>query len=82
MLGRGYVIESCISLFKNKREEKIYKWYITDALMTIANNTARIAGGNEMIQRYVDLINPPKKDEREDMTVDEFVDSIWSNIKR
>lgn len=49
--------------------------------MAIANNTVRFNGGNEVIKRYEDLFKPEIKDEREEMTTDEFVDDIWSKIK-
>lgn len=38
--------------------------YVTDALKLLGENTARYAGGNHMLQRWVDVISPKKQDTR------------------
>lgn len=58
LLGAGYVVDYCISRYKHKQEEKQYRVYITDALMTIANNIVNVAGGQKIVTRYYDLGKP------------------------
>ena len=58
LLGAGYVVDYCIARFKQKQEEKQYRVYVTDALMTIANNVANFGGGNKIMTRYIDLGKP------------------------
>ena len=76
LLGRGYVIEHCISSFKNKSEHEIYKTYVTDALQAIANMYSKAHGGSGDVvtQRYFDLIHPakPKKEE----TAEDIIERI------
>lgn len=66
-MGRGYVIEHCISTFNEKKkrevEEKSYRAYITDTLMMIAENTTHFMGRTEMLdygkyinKRWVELM--------------------------
>ncbi len=58
LLGTGYVVDHCISRYKHKQEEKEYRAYITDSLMTICNNFATAWGGEKITVRYVDLRKP------------------------
>ena len=58
LLGAGYVVDYCISRYKHKQEEKQFRVYITDALMTIANNVANFGGGSKIVTRYIDLDKP------------------------
>lgn len=53
LLGRGYLVECCASAFAREMEEKRYRAYVTDALMAIAENTARLAGGRKMAGRWI-----------------------------
>lgn len=58
LLGAGYVVDYCISRYKHKQEQKQYHVYVTDVLMTIANNVCNIAGGEKIKTRYQDLGKP------------------------
>lgn len=61
------MIEHCITSFKNKTENKIFKTYITDSLQAIANMYHKTHGGNGefIVKRYYDIINPPKSKKEE-----------------
>ena len=67
LLGRGYVIEHCISSFKNKKHLEALTIYVTDCLFTIANGI--YGGGNKAIKdRFCNLIieeSKPKESEDE-----------------
>ena len=43
---------------QQKMDERRYRAYITDALMAIAENTARFAGGRTMSGRWYDAYKP------------------------
>lgn len=52
--------------------------YITDALRTIAENTAKYAGGVYQKIRWIDLTNPPKEETR---TADEIIEHIKKKLE-
>lgn len=56
--GRGYIMQHCIAYMTEKMEERRYRAYITDALMAIAENTARFAGGQTMRGRWYQAYEP------------------------
>ena len=80
LLGRGYVIEHCISSFKNKTHEEMYRVYITDSIQAITNMYHKAHGGNgeAVVKRYYDIIHPsePKKEE----TADDIIDRIKKKL--
>ncbi len=49
---------------KRDLEEKAYKIYVTDSLKSIAENTARYAGGGYPAIRYADLIEQKPHEEK------------------
>lgn len=62
MFGDGYIAQHVLQQHQKAQERKAYQVYVTDALKTIAENTANFAGGKTMSMRYYDLI---KKQEPE-----------------
>mgnify|MGYP000026003879 CR=1 FL=1 len=44
-------------------EEKAYRVYMSDAILTVTETVARAFGGKYMGHRYIDLLEPPKQDE-------------------
>lgn len=70
LMGSGYVVDYCVSRYKHKQEEKQYRVYIADALMVIANNTARMFGGSTVNMRYLDIIKPQDTRTGDDIAVD------------
>lgn len=79
-MGKGYIVEHCISLFNKRAEERLYRIYMTDMTRLIFNF---IAGkGNAISERYADWIdNKPKKPEK---TGDEIAAEIIAkfNLKQ
>lgn len=63
VMGRGYVMEYCISSLRKWEKELEYRVYITDALKAIAENTAKNVGGTFLTKRYVDSVLPSNKKE-------------------
>lgn len=59
-----------------EQHAETYRVYVSDALRIISENTARFGGGTFVKQRYYDVINPPRADER---SGDEIAEDI---IKR
>lgn len=60
VMGRGYVVDYCITSMHNLNREKALQIYVTDALKHIAENTAKFCGGPYMQIRFADLLEPPK----------------------
>ena len=56
--GRGYVMHHCVNVIKAQMEERRYRAYITDALMIMTENTARLAGGKSLTVRWYDAYLP------------------------
>lgn len=69
IMGRRYVIEHCISAFRAKQEEKLYRVYVTDALCALC-------GSNGM--RYWEMIQPKTDDSRQD---EEIINGIKDKIR-
>ena len=78
LLGRGYVIQHCVSLLNKKNEERAYQYYVTDTLRAIANMIYR-GNGNLIETRYYDIMNP-KKIEQPDRTADEIIYSFQKRL--
>ena len=66
-------------LLKKQGQEKAYRVYVTDALKTITENTAKYAGGSYMKVRYYDLENPKPVETR---TPDEIIGKMKDKIAR
>ena len=74
LFGRGYVIEHCISSFKNKKQVEALTIYVTDCLYTIANGI--YGGGNKAIKdRFCNLT-------KEEVEPKESEDDIINRIKQ
>lgn len=56
MLGNGYVIDHCISVFRKEQEEMAFRNYVADALKMISENSAKQVGGSYLTIRYADVI--------------------------
>lgn len=89
-MGRGYVIEHCVSTLKSNNEKKSFQVYVTDALMAIAENTTHLVGsqgvvdyGRTITQRWIDVINPaPVVEQPEDNRPSEDIAAdIWDRIR-
>lgn len=57
-IGRGYVVQYCISLYRKKMENFAFRAYIADALYALNNNFAKTIGGTEISTRFVDIVKP------------------------
>ena len=75
MFGKGYVIDYCIAFLIRQKKEQEYKYYITDTLKAIADNTAHL-GGVSITKRYFDIDN-----EQPVSTKEQSADEIKNNIR-
>ena len=78
-MGIGYVIEHYIAYFKKEQHEKAYKFYVTDALRLITENTAKANGGRYLQARYVEYVEPIKEETR---TAEEVITSLKEKMRR
>lgn len=79
IMGKGYVIEHCISLFQKEQIDKSYRIYITDALQAIANNSAGSDKRVSINKRWIDVVEPTKI--QETRTEKEIVNDIRKKIR-
>ena len=79
LFGRGYVIDHCISSFKNRNEEKTYRMYVTDALFALTNMANKHWGGdgNALTKRYAEIITIKKE---KDESAEDIINRIKSKI--
>ena len=45
-------------MLRSEAEARLFKAYVTDALMLITENTARYAGGRYQTRRWIDAAHP------------------------
>ena len=63
-VGRGYVVQYCISLYRKKREKLQFQSYIADVLLSLHNHVAQFIQGHPIDVRYMDIVSPQKTDDR------------------
>lgn len=64
LMGKGYVVDYCISLLRKKMEQRRFQSYIADTLMVLNNNIYHCFGGVNITQRYADYFEKKKEDKR------------------
>ena len=62
---------------KQSAHDKAYRIFVTDALFCVADNTARISGGNHLQKRYSEIIEPTKIEKR---TAAEIINGIRNKL--
>lgn len=71
-MGRGYVVEHCVSTLNAIRKEDNYRIYLSDVLRTIAKGV-----GYDIKLGYADFLEKAKKGQEEDeRTPDEVINAI------
>ena len=76
-MGARALLSALPVLLKKQDQEKAYRVYVTDALKTITENTAKYAGGSYMKARYYDLENPKPAETR---TGEEIISQMKAKI--
>lgn len=64
--------------YEREQRELAYRIYISDALRTISENTAKFGGGGYMKVRFADIIMPRPEDDR---TSDEIISHIREKLR-
>ena len=78
LYGTGYVIDHCISRLSQEREARLYRIYVTDALMGIMNTLHIAYGGGIITERYIDLLDPQPEETR---SAEEIKNTILSKLR-
>jgi len=65
LIGKGYIVDHCVSLFNDRMKERLYRVYITDTLKCLNDNVAKVVGGSVLKARYYDLLEEGNKKEIE-----------------
>lgn len=63
---------------ETEKREETYRFYLTDALKMIAENTARLGGGTMPTMRYYEVAHPAPVEKR---TADEVISDIRKRLK-
>lgn len=66
----------CTSLFKKRQEDLLFKSYVADVVMAIANSTGKI----EVKNRFIDLI-PTYEEKVKEKTAEEIVADIMTRAE-
>ena len=61
MIGRGYVVEHCVSSFNKRQKELAFQIYVTDTLKSIDEKLFNTFGGTAYKDRFIDRITSEKK---------------------
>lgn len=82
LIGRGYVIEHCITSFKNKKQNEAYKIYMSDAMFTLVNGYGKTHGASDNLikERYIEIIAPPKENVKEE-TAEDIINRIKKGLE-
>lgn len=81
MLGKGYVIEHCVSFFHNEQKNALLIGYITDALKAIVYNTGKHNDFIEIKKSYNEIKQElSSKNMQEEKTSDEIIGDIRDKI--
>lgn len=80
VLGRLYVIEHVVMALKQSSIDEAYRAYITDALRSIANNTA---GDARMVMKesFRNLIAPKTDEKADERKAEEIINKIKQKLK-
>ena len=76
LMGRGYVIEHCMSTFNNIQETKIYRSYVSEVLRALAKRN-----GIDIPIKYSDLIER-KREAKEPESSAEVIDRIKAKLEK
>ena len=80
------MIEHCISSLTLHSKEKLFRTYVTDALMAIAENTAHLTKeGKYFKTRWIELESTPatrqEEPEEDNRPCEEIAADIWKKIR-
>lgn len=76
-MGRGYVIEHCVSTLNTNRKEDAYKVYLTEVLRRIAK-----CSGIEINTTYMEFIDSMKPQKEETRTSEEVIAGIKDKLQK
>lgn len=60
-------------------EEKAYRVYMSDAMLTVTETVARVFGGKYMGYRYIDLVEPQPEETR---TGEEIIADLGKKLEQ
>lgn len=64
------------SRIETKLNDDIYRFYVTGALKILTSNTAKFAGGTELVKNYGEIIKGSDTEEEEKSSEEEAQDVI------
>lgn len=73
-------MQHCLMEHRERMKDRNRQIYITDALKLIAENTARMAKGQVLTKRYIELSEPPKRKKEE--TAEDILQKVRDSMTR
>lgn len=79
-MGRGYVIDHCISTFQKRQKDVMYRVYVTDALKDLIEVQVARGGGSVEYRRFYDFIKDKSKRKEEQKSPEETAEDVIARI--
>lgn len=82
VLGKGYVIEHCVSFFHKRQKDFLFRNYVADALKHLVYNTGKHNDFVTINASYNELVNSLNRgiEEEEEKTADQVINDIRNKI--
>ncbi len=78
-------MDNCISVFHKEQKDKLYRIYVTDTLMMMTENTAKMSQqGSYLKERFINILEPPSEDEivDEEKEAEEVISNIMEKLRK
>lgn len=72
------ILRLITAAWSQQQDEKAYRVYLSDAVMTLTETVAKAFGGKYIGHRYIDFIEPPKQEQTR--SGKEIIEDIRSTI--
>ena len=69
-----------MAFFKEKNDEKLYRYYVADALKIVTHNTALASGGTELTTRLSEILTHDTNQPQE-KTEEEIIDNLKRKLR-
>jgi hypothetical protein len=81
LLGKGYVIDHCVSFFQSEQKKMILTAYVTDALKAIVYNTGRHEDFIELQKSYGEVLTELTETKEEEISEEKTSEEIITDIR-
>lgn len=72
------ILRLIMAAWSQQQDEKAYRVYMSDAVMTLTETVAKSFGGKYIGHRYIDFVEPPKQEKTR--SSEEIIEDVRSTI--